>query len=184
VVSLVISFPSFFLIILLRKQEKMIIKDIMSSAVILVISIYLYVQATRMPARKEIVSVGDNFWPMIVLIGMMVSSACLLLSSLYQKKLKKELVVESEELKDYKSLFNIVIICILFVYFMFYTGFIILTPFYMATLMYLLGERRKKRLIVVSLGMTLFIMIVFVKILYIPLPRGKWFFRVINLLIY
>ena len=55
-------------------------------------------------------------------------------------------------------------------------GFIILTPFFLIAFMYLLGERKKKWILGVSIGITNLIVWAFTKAMYVPLPRGQWIF--------
>ena len=54
------------------------------------------------------------------------------------------------------------------------TGFFILTPFFLAGYMMLLGERRFVHLVGTTLLIFVLCLIIFTKLLYVPLPVGNW----------
>lgn len=53
-------------------------------------------------------------------------------------------------------------------------GFYIASPVYMAVMMYLMGQRNKKVIAGVSLGVTLFIFVTFDLVMHIPVPTGMF----------
>ena len=63
-------------------------------------------------------------------------------------------------------------------------GFIAITPLFLIGFMLLLGEKSKGWILGVSIGMTVIIVVLFTKAMYVPLPRGVWLFREFSLLFY
>lgn len=63
-------------------------------------------------------------------------------------------------------------------------GFTLATPIFMAIFMYVTGFRKKIMIAVVSLGTITVFLLLFVKITFIPLPRGYGIFRSISYLVY
>ncbi len=55
-----------------------------------------------------------------------------------------------------------------------HTGFYVVTPFFLAAYLALLGERRPKVLILAPLVIFALINIVFTKLFYVALPTGNW----------
>jgi hypothetical protein len=65
-----------------------------------------------------------------------------------------------------------------------YIGFLVLTPFMMMAFMYLLGERKKIWIFSLPFALTVSIVLIFTKAMYVPLPRGAGFFLKISQLVY
>ncbi len=69
---------------------------------------------------------------------------------------------------------------ILYVYLIHQFGFYLITPFFLAGYMYLLGMRNWIRLVTVSIGLYVLVVVVFVKLIFTPLPQGAGFFHSLN----
>lgn len=63
---------------------------------------------------------------------------------------------------------------LLYVYFLPRTGFYVTTPFFLSGYMLLLGERRLRHLVGTSLLIHGFALLVFGRLLFVPLPTGNW----------
>jgi hypothetical protein len=63
-------------------------------------------------------------------------------------------------------------------------GFAIATPISMGIFMWITGYRKKVMLGVIPLGITVVFLLLFVKITYIPFPRGVGIFRSFSFLLY
>ena len=53
-------------------------------------------------------------------------------------------------------------------------GYFITTPIFLASYIYLFGETRWKHVVVASFGIYAIMLLVFSKLLYVPLPTGNW----------
>jgi hypothetical protein len=65
-----------------------------------------------------------------------------------------------------------------------FLGFLIATPMYMAVFMTVLGLRRWGLLVVGSIAVTLAFYLLFVQVMFVPLPKGVGLFRTISRLFY
>lgn len=54
------------------------------------------------------------------------------------------------------------------------TGYYLTTPFFIALLIYLFGIRRPVRLIVITIAIYVVFLLIFTKILFVPMPTGYW----------
>ena len=63
-------------------------------------------------------------------------------------------------------------------------GFLVSTPFYIASLVGILEERRLARVVTVALLADALFFLLFVKVVSYELPRGAWLFRDLSLLLY
>ncbi len=62
----------------------------------------------------------------------------------------------------------------LYIGLMSYAGFLLVTPFIVAFLMYLTGSRKKGEIIIASIGVTAFIYVLFHYLFQVPLPEMKF----------
>lgn len=63
-------------------------------------------------------------------------------------------------------------------------GFLVSTPFYVASLVGILEERRLARIVGIALLADVLFFLLFVKVVSYELPRGTWLFRDLSLLLY
>ncbi len=69
---------------------------------------------------------------------------------------------------------------ILYVYLIHQFGFYLITPFFLAGYMCLLGVRNWIRLVTVTVGLYALLVVIFIKLIYTPLPQGAGFFHALN----
>ncbi|MFQ5915229.1 MAG: tripartite tricarboxylate transporter TctB family protein [Nitrospinota bacterium] len=75
---------------------------------------------------------------------------------------------------------GIFVVPLVYVFMMDRVGFLLVTPFFLAAYMYLLGFRRWLPLACVTLAIYGLIVAIFVKLLFTPLPQGVGFFHSLN----
>jgi hypothetical protein len=63
-------------------------------------------------------------------------------------------------------------------------GFLLSNFIFLLLFLFLTGLRRKFSLLLISAGGTVVLLYLFVKVVYLPLPKGMWFFEDITLFIY
>lgn len=63
---------------------------------------------------------------------------------------------------------------LLYVWFLPRTGYILTTPVFIAVYAVLFGQRRLRNVLALALGVWLLTVIMFLKFLFVPLPRGNW----------
>ena len=113
------------------------------------------------------------------LFPLIISFFLLILSlSIISQGLKVDGEKKEKGKVDTKSLFLFVIICICYLLFFNFLGFILSTIFILVSLMLLLGERRWWFIALVSIVSAIVIYLLFGKYLSVMLPKGKIFWYI------
>ena len=128
---------------------------------------------------------GPDVWPKLILVSIMALSAGLAYNTI--KGVLKGTLPESTKIKFSADNVRFIAattliaayLCLLSV-----IGFLVLTPVMMIAFMYLLGERSKVWIFSIPFVLTLGIVLVFTKLMYVPLPRGTGIFLKISHLLY
>ena len=151
--------------------------EIIISAVVFFGSLYLYFESMKFEGLDVYGKLGPSYWPKFLLICMMALSFLVAVDAIRERKKGDSEKAETSKADSGKVrfLFGVGFI-VLYLILMQIFGFIILTPIFMIAFMYLLGERKKIWIFVVSIGITIIIIFAFTKAMYVPLPRGKWIF--------
>jgi putative tricarboxylic transport membrane protein len=159
--------------------------QIIGNAVILVFFLFLLIDSLKLHEIRRFGEVGSGFWPILILSMAALMSAFLLLSSILQFRKGKgneepEETLSPEELAGRKKQRNIVILCAVvtlgYLFAMQGIGFALATFLYVLAFILVLGERRKSVLIVSPVVVTALILVVFSKLIAMPLPKGMGFF--------
>lgn len=127
---------------------------------------------------------GPGFWPRIVLISLLVLTTFLLIRNITQWRTRRgQEPAEEKDLSVQKLILSLVVA---FAYFfiMKFTGFILGTLVFQGLFLFVQGVRKIKVLIGTPLFLTTILFILFIKIMYLPLPRGMGIFRTFSLLFY
>ena len=122
--------------------------------------------------------VGDDLWPKIVLIGLIIM---LVLSLVFGWKKQAEVRVR-EPYASWTRWLVIIGMSVVYSYILQYIGFLILTPFFTGAFMRILGLRKILPLVGLSILLTACFFFLFRTVLGVPLPLGLWFFREFSLL--
>jgi len=159
--------------------------EIIGNAVILAFFLFLLIDSLKLHEIRRFGEMGSGFWPILILSAAVLLSAFLLLSSIlkFRKGKGKE---ESEEnlspaeLASRKKQRNIVVLCAVvtlgYIFVMQGIGFALATFLYVLAFVFVLGERRKSVLIVSPVLVTALILVVFSRLIAMPLPKGMGFF--------
>lgn len=152
-------------------------------AVIAMGAVYFLVESFRFKVPGIGGKLGPGFWPQMILISLIVLCGYLIGGYLLQKRGAANEKARGFDLKEYRYL---LVLALMIAYFlaMPQIGFILATPLFMAAFMLLLGEKSKGWIIGVSLGLTVVVVILFTKAMYVPLPRGKGIFLQFSHLFY
>jgi putative tricarboxylic transport membrane protein len=130
--------------------------------------------AGKMPAAKQGLGPGD--YPKVILKVLFILGLSLAVSSFVRirKAAGKNNVknFDKNELKNVLILFLCVAVYIWLVNFL---GFIILTPFFLFALMYILGLKKWFRMIAISVLTTAVVYLIFNRLLLVLLPRFSLF---------
>ncbi|MCR5290459.1 MAG: tripartite tricarboxylate transporter TctB family protein [Treponema sp.] len=119
------------------------------------------------------VPVGPEFFPRMLALGMFICCVVLLLSNLRQTE-KNKGAAPTLSLKNkgvQKALLSIVLILVYALMWEF-TGFLVITPFALFAMIFILGKRNYKMMIFVSIAATIVIFLIFKMLLGIEMPLG------------
>jgi putative tricarboxylic transport membrane protein len=147
------------------------------------------------PPRVDTPLVG-SFWPGLALAILFVCSSIEMIRLLRQTKAEREAKAAANEKKTMalhetmgeEENRNLLIfggfISFLYIFLVYYIGFMVTTPVFMAIYMYVNGYRNKVMLVVAPILAIAVFLLLFVVATYIPLPRGIGIFKEISLLVY
>lgn len=159
--------------------------EIIISAVVFFGSILLFWETRKFEGLAVYGRLGPEYWPRFLLVLMMVISVFIAASTVNQvRKGYAKPGLQGTFDTGTMRLFLAIGLIVFYISFMRVFGFLTLTPFLMIAFMYLLGERSKFWMIFLSLFMPILIVLLFTKVMYVPLPRGMGIFLKISHLIY
>ena len=170
-----------------RKCSTDLIEGCCWLALVTLAGIYTFQFDDPLPVYKW----GPAHWPRVVLLGMTVAGFWLVYQYFVSQKSSLN-HVESANLKSTDSDQNqltsfakarIVLIFalpILYTFLIHKMGFLLITPFFLFVYMYVMGVRRLRTLIVVTISIYAGLVLVFVKLIFTYLPPGAGVFNAIN----
>ena len=128
---------------------------------------------------------GPAHWPRVVLICMFVA-ACWLVFVEYRRgrQAANGHAADSKEIELPVSIrvrmVLIFTVPVVYAFLIHKMGFLLVTPFFLFGYMWLMGVSRLRTLIIMTVGITTAIVIIFVKLIFTYLPPGAGIFHTIN----
>ncbi len=151
--------------------------EIITCIMILIGSLFLYRETLKFEGHEVYAKLGPAYWPKFLLLLLMGLSVLVAIDAFRERRKGEKGGEKIPEPNKVKLRFLLAIGFILsYFYLLNIFGFILLTPFFLMAFMYLLGERKKIWMMIISVGITFLIIYVFTKAMYVPLPRGKGIF--------
>ncbi|MBW1672928.1 MAG: tripartite tricarboxylate transporter TctB family protein [Deltaproteobacteria bacterium] len=147
--------------------------NIIISIVLIIFSCFYAFLTTNLPARNLPNTLGSDFMPWLLVICLFFLSALLLFKSLFMVTLEK--FDYKISMKEGSGIIFLTILVFLYVKAMSMFGFILLTPIFVAVLMFISGSRKWKEVVIVAVVVTFGIYFFFSKVFRIPLPGGNIF---------
>jgi putative tricarboxylic transport membrane protein len=150
---------------------------------IFLVALYFYFLSWRI---EEIPGqLGPAFWPRVILILLMISCGIKALEVLFSRRRDSE-AGRRDRLPavNYPLLAALIGLVIGVVAAMPLIGFLFSNLLFLFLFMWLAGLRKKSTLFLTSTLGTLFLLYLFVKVVYLPLPKGGWFFDDLTIWIY
>ncbi|MBA7524229.1 hypothetical protein ES705_16366 [subsurface metagenome] len=149
----------------------------MSNIMIIIFCVTLYWNTTTWWRTGE-TGTTSVFWPRILIFGIFVFN-------LVDLFIKSRIIEKNKENLLYKKqLYLIIMLISIYIFGLSYVGFLLATLFFQWTFLWILEYRKKLKLIFVPIVVTFLIYIIFIKIIYVPLPRGIGIFREISSFFY
>ena len=152
------------------------------SLLIFVGSIFMYYKATQLRQMEAYQDVGPDFWPKLILIGLILISGYLSVSNITkQLKWKESANVSQKNDEGWLRISITVFIIIGYIFLLKPMGFISASPLFIIAMMVLIRPDQKKTIPAGVVGIMAIIYILFGRLLLIPLPKGQGFFRSISI---
>ncbi|MGD9867688.1 MAG: tripartite tricarboxylate transporter TctB family protein [Hyphomicrobiales bacterium] len=119
---------------------------------------------------------GPGMWPRALFAAMLAAAAIQLYFSLRSRKSQGDPATdESLDAIAVAGLpLRIVAVPVVYMIVLPWIGFFAATPLFLAGVMLAMGERRPGRILAVTALIFALIVLVFIKLLYVPLPIGNW----------
>ena len=163
-------------------------EDKVIGLILIAFSVFMYVQADRLPPAM-FGALGADFVPKILFAVLAVCGAALIVQSLIRERkstgsaadsqLEKGLLLKIKALLGYYQYVIFGFLAFLaYVILMYYLGYPIATLIFLPVIMWILGPRNKKSVVVIiltTLGVTFIIYYSFLKLLSVFLPEGSLF---------
>jgi putative tricarboxylic transport membrane protein len=149
---------------------------------IFAVAVYFYSLACRIgPAPMG--QLGPQFWPKMVLIFLMIS--CVIkFGEIVSQRRKLDQDVETRPKMNNVKLTLMIVLLVVTVFAIDYIGFALANFLFFLAFLWLVGLRRIPSLLMISGFGTVGMLYMFVKIVYLPLPKGVGFFEDISLYVY
>jgi len=132
---------------------------------------------------------GAAFWPQVVLGGVMAIALILGITTYFFDSASEtvdkdtqtmDLPVDEAAMSVTPKTVAIFAIPLLYVFAMHKLGFFLVTPIFLPLYMYLLGVRKVRILVSVTVGLYVAVLFLFVKLVFTPLPQGAGFLHSLN----
>ena len=161
--------------------------EIIISGVTFAVAWVLFYVATTFPQLKFADRVGPAFWPKTILLAIIVLSGFLFLKNVIvgfrgNKFGRGEVAVLEKE--GTKGLIVAIGLSIVYGFFVPYGGFLFSIFLFQMLFLLILKVKRVLVLVFFPLSLTATLYIIFIKVLYIPLPRGVGIFLTFSRLFY
>ena len=169
-------------------------QGVIEAVVWLILGILAFTQTFNFDGPLPTFELGAAFWPRVVISCVILSAVVLLVAS-YATRAKASALMTEDRLAGYdkvtdelpedvahvtKKTLAIFAIPLIYVYAIHKLGFLLITPLFLFGYMYLLGVRRWRTLIAVTTGVYAGIVLIFVKLIFTPLPQGAGYIHSLN----
>jgi predicted Abi (CAAX) family protease len=151
------------------------------AAAFLLSSCLFYYQTLHFP-KTRISDIGPEYWPQILLGGLIILSVALLVD-IYKRRAATA-AVTGEKIPYPRRFWYTLALAIVYTVIMPYLGFTVGTLLFCLAIMRVLGVSSLKTLLFTATGATLIFIVLFPKIMAVPMPRGVGVFRLISLFFY
>jgi len=164
------------------------VKPLIGPLLIFIAAVYFYVLAGSMDENPMPGQLGPAFWPRALLILLMASCVLKALESYlaFGKGVGADIGGVECTPRDWNApkLIVMIILVLAVVPAMEVLGFALANFLFLILFIRIAGMRKLPSLIVTSLVGTIFLLYLFGKVVYLPLPKGDWIFNDLTIFIY
>jgi putative tricarboxylic transport membrane protein len=163
-----------------------VLKSLIGPLLIFLLAVYFYILAGNIDEPPSPEQLGAAFWPKMLLIFLMVSCGIKAGEILMARRKGAAEGTPAAPLAEVApiKLAAMIAMVIAGVYFMDIIGFPLSNFIFLLLFMRIAGVRKKVPLFLTSVLGTIFLLYLFVKIVYLPLPKGQWFFDDMTIFLY
>jgi putative tricarboxylic transport membrane protein len=159
-----------------------VLKLMIGPLLISLLAVYLYIVAGGIDVNPMPGQLGPAFWPKALLILLMVSCG-IKAFEIYRAPSDGGAKKASSSVDAWKLILMIVAVLAV-VFLMDMIGFVLANFLFLLFFMRIAGYRRMGRLTLISVLGTIGLLYLFVKVVYLPLPKGQFFFDDLTIIIY
>ncbi len=162
------------------------LKSLIGPLLIFLLAVYFYFLAGQIDAPPGPEQLGAAFWPKMMLVFLMVGCGIKVGEILIAHRKAKGEAAPAGPLPEVNTpkLAAMIAMVIAGVFFMDIIGFPLSNFIFLLLFMRIAGLRKKLPLLLTSALGTVFLLYLFVKIVYLPLPKGQWFFDDMTIFLY
>jgi hypothetical protein len=147
--------------------------NIIASLVIVIFTGFYAYLTSQLPTRNLPNTLGSAFMPWLLATLLFALSVCLLITTAIRGT--RENSNPNISLKEGFSIIFLTVFVYVYVKAIQVFGFITITPFFLAALMWISGARKWKEIVLLSIASTLGIYLFFQKVFKVILPHGTLF---------
>ena len=163
----------------MKKTQTKAFANLVASVILLVFEIWAYVQTLGFKIVKK-AAVQPATFPQIMAIGMMVFTVVLLIQSILKLKTMNEddaLAAPAASINIFKNKgvqagAFVIVLCIAYAALFEVLGYVLISAIVAAIIMWLIGKRDVKQIVLVSVLVPLLMWFVFYKLLTVNIPMG------------
>ena len=159
--------------------------DVVISTITFLGAFYLLLETRTFGSLDAYGKLGPDYWPKFVLVTIMALSLGVAINTI--KGVLKGTIEASKKCQFNRGTLRFCMAFSLIASYLLllpYVGFLVLTPIQMICFMLLLGEKSKSMILTIPFVLTFSVVLLFTKVMYVPLPRGIGIFLDISRLIY
>ncbi|MEJ5357065.1 MAG: tripartite tricarboxylate transporter TctB family protein [Desulfobacterales bacterium] len=145
-------------------------------------AVYFYADRSIDPPPPG--QLGGAFWPKMCAVGLAVAALLKAVETFRARGLPAAEEGAACKEMDNRKLAWMILLIVLVVPAVVVLGFAVATALFIWIFLRLAGARGRWLPPSVSVGGTIFLLYLFVKIVYLPLPKGEWFFEDLTLALY
>ena len=170
----------------IQKNAAPDLKSLTGPILIFLLAIFFYILAGKLDENPLEGQLGAFFWPKAILILLMLSCGVKVMESF--KDIGKGVAdiglagppvqVETVRLVAMIVMLLAAVVCMEMI------GFPLCNFLFLLLFMRIAGLKKKSHLLIISLLGTILLLYIFVKIVYLPLPKGQWFFTDFTIFLY
>ncbi len=169
-----------------KRSQKSFLGRIKGIILIFLAAIYFYSLADRLEAFSPPGQLGPAFWPKVSLI-LLIAGCLIKVGELFKEERKKIVLEEKASAHPPLNVVRLIImigLVIFVVVAMDFLGFLLANFLFLLFFVGITGVRKKVPLLLIPFLGTILLLYLFVKIVYLPLPRGQGIFNDLTIYLY